>query len=430
METQKIVNLLNGSDNGNSKFATKKWCIVDSESNGNYSQKDETKFLTRSIESSLCDYLDAYILVTGNITATPNNAARQVVFKNCAPFEKRRTEINETFVDETDFINITMPMYNLIEYGDNYSDTSGSLWQFKRDEIVNNTDVSNDNGLSFKYKASLIGNTEANGTKNGVKIAVPLKYLSNFWRSLEMPLINCKVELSLKLYERCLLTAATTATFTITDAKHYAPIVTLSMGDNSKLTKLLNEGFKRPIYWDEYKVTPNKTVELAAVNDVKYIRELLDTSCQGVKRLFVLAYNNTAGNDQVSVDSYKKYFLPRVKIDNYNIEIDGRNFYDQPINDSSKQYDEVRKISIGQGDDYTTGCLLDYSFFENNYRLIAADLSKQKALDADSRAIQQIIFTGAIKAVVANTRVVIFYVLEKSKETILEFSKEQQKFCK
>ena len=84
--------------------------------------------------------------------------------------------------------------------------TSGSLWQFKRDEIVNSADVSDDNAPSFKYKASLIGNTENNGTKNGVKTAVPLKYFSNFWRSLEMPLINCKVELSSKGYERCLLT--------------------------------------------------------------------------------------------------------------------------------------------------------------------------------------------------------------------------------
>ena len=110
METQNIVNLLNGSDNDNSKFATKKWYIIDSESNGNYSQNDEIKFSTRSIESSLCDYSDAYILVTGNITATPNNAATQVVFKNCAPFEKCRTEINETFIDEAMHINITMPM--------------------------------------------------------------------------------------------------------------------------------------------------------------------------------------------------------------------------------------------------------------------------------------------------------------------------------
>ena len=113
--------------------------------------------------------------------------------------------------------------------------------------------------------------------------------------------------------------------------------------------------------------------------------------------MFVLAYDNTADdnnhNNRVCSNSFKKYFLPRVEIENYNIEIDGRIFYDQPINDSIKQYDEIRKISTGQGDDYTTGCLLDFAYFEKNYRLIAADLSKQKALDADSSAIQQIIFT-------------------------------------
>ena len=103
--------------------------------------------------------------------------------------------------------------------------------------------------------------------------------------------------------------------------------------------------------------------------------------------MFVVAYDNTASNNQVSIYSFKKYFLRRVKIENYNIEIDGRNFYDQPINDLIKQYDEATKISTGQGDDYTTGCLLDFAYFEKNYRLIAADLSKQKALDADSRAI-------------------------------------------
>ena len=114
----------------------------------------------------------------------------------------------------------------------------------------------------------------------------------------------------------------------------------------------------------------------------------------------------------------KKDFLPRIEIENFNIEIDSRNFYDQPINDLIKQYDEVRKISTGQGDDYTTGCLLDFAYFEKNYRLMAADLSKQKALDADSRAIQQIIFTGT-----ASAAVIIYYILEQSKETILEFSK-------
>ena len=154
-----------------------------------------------------------------------------------------------------------------------------------------------------------------------------------------MPLINCEVELWLKWYERCLLTAATIATFKISDAKLYVPIVTLSIEDNSKLSKPLNAGFKRSFYWNKYKVTFNKIVESAVVNEGKYIRELLDS------RLFVLAYDNPAGNNQVSIDSYKKYFLPRVKVENYKIEIDGRNFYDQPINDSIKEYDEIRKIS-------------------------------------------------------------------------------------
>ena len=161
-------------------------------------------------------------------------------------------------------------MYNLIEYSDNYSDTSGSLWNFKRDEIINNADVTNDNNPpSFKYKANLIGNTENDGTKNGVKIAIPLKYSSNFWRTLEMPLINCKIEFSLKWIENCMLITATTAT-------------TLSSEDNVKLSNLLSEGFKRPIYWNECKVIPNKLVEIAAANGEKCIRELLDSSYQGV----------------------------------------------------------------------------------------------------------------------------------------------------
>ena len=250
--------MLKNTENEYLKFATKKWYIIESESKGNYSHKKPIKFLANSLESSLCDYSDAYILVTGNITATPNNAAMQVVFKTCVPFEKFRTEINETFIDEADFINITMSMYNLIEYSVNYSSTSGSLWHFGRDEIINNADVTNDdNAPSFKHKASLIGNTENNGTRNGVKIAAPLKYLSNFWISLGMLLINCKVELSLKWYKTCLLTAATTAIFEIIDAKLCVPIVTLTVEDNSKLSKLLSEGFKRSIYWNEYKVTPN-----------------------------------------------------------------------------------------------------------------------------------------------------------------------------
>ena len=201
-------------------------------------------------------------------------------------------------------------------------------------------------------------------------------------------------------------------TFTITDAKIYVPAVTLSIEDNAKLPKLLSEGFKRSIYWNKYKVIPNK-----AYNRRDYIRELLDASYQGVKRLFVLAYDNADAN-RVTADSHRKYFLPRTKIENYNIEIDGRNFYDQPINDLIKQYNEIRKSLTGQGDDYTTGCLLDFAYFKKNYRLIAADLSKQKALDTNPTAIQQIIFTGK-----ASENTVVNYILEESKETIIKFSK-------
>ena len=132
--------------------------------------------------------------------------------------------------------------------------------------------------------------------------------------------------------------------------------------------------------------------------------------------MFVVAYAH--GNNITDENSYRSYFLPRLKIKNYNIEIDGRNFYDQPINDLIKQYDEIRKISPGQCGDYTTGCLLDFSYFEKKYRLTADDLSKQKALDADSRAIQQIIFTGK-----TDNQIRVYYILEQSKETILEFSK-------
>ena len=205
MKTQKIVNLLNGSDNEYAKCVTEKCYVIDSESKGNYSHHDEIKFLAKSVASSLWDCSGAYILVTRNIAVPagspagtkpegkqPLTAATKVVFKNCVPFEKCSTEIDGTLVDEANFINIKMPMYNLIEYSDNSSDTSGSLWDFKRNEIVDNAEVANDdNTPSFKYKANLIDNTETDGTKKGVKIAVPRKYLGSF----------CKVELSLRWIE-------------------------------------------------------------------------------------------------------------------------------------------------------------------------------------------------------------------------------------
>ena len=199
METQKNINLLNGCNNENSKFKFKKSYIIDNEWKGIYSLENPIKFLTCSLESSLCDYSNGYILVTGNITVTGGNNNTKVTFKNCEPFEKCRTEINKNVVDDSNFINIAMPMYNLFEYSDNYSDTSGSLWNIKRDEINRDVGLTIGNAPSFKCKANLIGNTENNGRKNGVKIAILIKY--NFWRSLEIPLINCKIELSLKWHE-------------------------------------------------------------------------------------------------------------------------------------------------------------------------------------------------------------------------------------
>ena len=156
METQKIINLLNDSSNEESKFATKKWYVINSQTaKGKYDQNNSVKFETEIIKSSLCDYSNAFILVTGDIAAAANNNT-DVAFKNCALFSTCKTGINDVFIDEANHIYIAMSMYNLIEYSDNYSDTLGSLWQFKRDEVpANNTDLSVDNSLSFNIKQLL-----------------------------------------------------------------------------------------------------------------------------------------------------------------------------------------------------------------------------------------------------------------------------------
>ena len=190
METQNIINLLNNTENEYSKFATKKWYIIDSESKGNYSHENPIRFLTNSLESSLCDYSGAYILVTRNITVTGGDDNTNIAFKNCAPLEKCRTEINETFVDEADIINITIPMFNLIEYSDNYSDTSGNLGNFKIDEIEGDVDLTINNASSFKYKANLIGDTIAdvsNRKKVKSKNSCTIKIFKQFLEIVRYP---------------------------------------------------------------------------------------------------------------------------------------------------------------------------------------------------------------------------------------------------
>ena len=351
----------------------------------------------------MCDYWDAYILVTGNIENKPANST--VAFKNCAPFQTCNININDEYIEAAKYLDIIMATCNLLEYSDNYSVTTGSLYQFKRDgPPANNTNVNADNS---KYK-SIDG-------VNNVKLVVPLKYISNFFRSLEMPLVNCKVDLELTWIKDCVISSAnaaanTVVSFEITDTKLYVPIVTLSTRDNSNLTKQLNEGFKRTVHWNEYKAVPDAGATAAAD---PYTRTL-DASFQGVNRLFVLGFDR--GDNDPKRDRYRRYYLPRVDITKYNVLIDGRNFYDQPINDKIRQYDEIRKVATGKGDNYATGCLLDYKYFKDFYKLVAIDLSKQKELDP--RAIQQIEFYGKLSA-----DAFVLFVLEKSKETVLEFYK-------
>ena len=239
----------------------------------------------------------------------------------------------------------------------------------------NPLNVALDNSRSFKYKASLLGKaTDADGNDRSLKnakIVVSLKYLSNFCRSLEMPLINCKIHLELNWNNNCVMSGDNDnaegdnreITSKITSTKLYVPVVTLSTKDNVNLTKQLNEGFKRSIYWNENK----SKIKTKTADDNNVTRFPLDASFQGANRLFVLALNNTDGNaNKVERNSHRKYFLPRVDITNYNVLIDGRNFYQQPINDQIINYDEIRKIATRKGDDYTTGCLLDYQYFKDH----------------------------------------------------------------
>ena len=222
MEIQKIINLLDKDDTDSKHFATKKWYIINDENNTNYGVNKDTgadnpdtmKYDTRVLKPNFCDYAEAYILVNGTIsTANALNATR-LALKTCAPFTKCNLEINDEHVDTAENLDIVMPMYNLKEYSDNYQDSSATLYQYKRDEppeAIAVADLAADNSSSFKYKTKLLGNIDQvnpDAVRVGrlnVKVAVPLKYLSNFFRSLEMPLINCKIKLNLTWKKECVL---------------------------------------------------------------------------------------------------------------------------------------------------------------------------------------------------------------------------------
>ena len=426
MEYQKIANLIDDTSNQPSKFRTKNWVEINDESRGAYNVGSQIKIKTTMLKSSLCDYSDAYILVKGTISvnntaadgAAANNTNKKVTFKNCAPFTNCISEINNTQIDNAKDIDIVMLMYNLIEYSDNYAKTTGSLWQYCKDIPARNNNnnaiiIFAENNLtdSFNFKVKFTDQTGNNVTKD-VEIMVPLKYLNNFWRTLEMPLINCEVNLILTWSSTCVLVATGDANqnvkFAITNTKLYVPVVTLSTQENTKFLQQLKSGYKRVLNWNKDLSKP----ELLAQNP--NINHLVEPSFQGVNRLFVLAFEND--DDRKSSD---EYYLPTVEIKDYNIMINGENFFDQPIKNNKVTYKNIRKIATGQGDDYTTGCLLDYSYFADTYKMIAVDLSKQQALDADPRAIQQINFTANLDRA-GNTRV--YFILKEAKETILDFS--------
>ena len=249
------------------------------------------------LRSSLCDYSDAYILVKGNITvnntaadgAAANNTNKKVIFKNCAPFTDCISKINNAQVDNAKDIDIVMLMYNLIEYSDNYSKTSGSLQQYCKviPAVNNNGCIVDFNGASatdtFNFKTKITGQTDNNGRIDNVEIMVPLKCLSNFSRTVDMPLINCEVNVILAWTANCVIICTNVAnqvpTFPITETNLYVLGVTLSTQDNAKLLPQLKSSFKNTIRWNKYLLKP----ELLAQNP--NLNHLVEPSFQSLNRL-------------------------------------------------------------------------------------------------------------------------------------------------
>ena len=260
------------------------------------------------LRSNLCDYADAHMHVKGmiKITGTGDSAAARqadernkgVTFKKCAPFTKCISRINNKDIDTAEDIDIVMPMYNLIEYSDFYSKTFGSFWQYYKDKPNDNL------AQSFKSKVKITGRTPADGNTKDVEIILPLKCLSNFWRTLEMSLINSEVNLILTWWSKdCVITNSTGAgKFAITDTKLYVPVVTLSTQDNAKLLQQFKSGFRRTINWNKYQ----SNIKTSAQS--RYLNYLVDASFQGVNRLFLLPFEND--NDRTS---HSTYYLPKVK---------------------------------------------------------------------------------------------------------------------
>ena len=398
------------------------------------------------LRSHLCDYSDAYILVKGTITVTApganNNANnirdkrnRPLILKNNAPFVSCITRINGELIEDAYDLDIVIPMYNLLGYSKNYRKTIGSLYNYYRDELSDDADDNNFDNIkvvnsnTFKYKNKIIGNTydvdaDAQGydvNKNGtqeVELAVPLKYLGNFWRALNVPLIICEVFLELKWDENCVITsleqrymgggnrdnALTGATLAINDCKFYVPAVTLSKDDEIKLSTNLKSGFKRKIISNKYR--SQMTTEAININ----LNILIDPTFTNINRLFVFAYQNADDRQ-----SFSQFYLPNVMVKDYNVITDKLAFFDLSIKTEEEAYEKI--IDISRNNEYTTGNLLDYDYFKKHYKLIAIDLSKQQVLQENEDLIQQINFIGRLTEA-AN----VFIIIEKKENTALEFS--------
>ena len=414
MEYDKINNLLLSEDNESeklSKFVTREYVRVNSFLD-TYIENKSIRFKTPMLRSNLCDYSDAYILVKATITVTvlgTNNGAnnirdkknRPLILKNNAPFVSCIARINGELIEDADDLDIVMPMYNLLEHSKNYRKTIGSLYNYYRDELTNDGNDNNFdnrnvvNSEAFKCKNKITGNTynvdaDAQGydvNKNGtekIELAIPLKYLGNFWRALNIPLISFEVFLELKWNKDYVITsleerqvdagppvvrdnAPTGATLSITDCKLYVPVVTLSQDDEIKLLTNLKSGFKREIIWSKYRS------QMPTEETNNNLNILIDPTFTNVNRLFVLAYR-TADNRQ----SFSQFYLPNVMVKDYNVIIAKLAFFDLPITTEKEEYEKT--IDISKNNEYTTGNLLDYDYFKKYYKLIAIDLSKQQVL--------------------------------------------------
>ena len=347
MEFNKINNLLGPAHDKVPRFIAKKWIEVQSQSGSTYNTSKPIRFKTLMLRSDLCDCSDAYVWVKGKITvADPNNNAnfnRRLTLKNNAPFISCISKINGELVE------------NVEEYSKNYEKTSGSLFNYYRDEPKERTIEDANNAInisirgsnSFDYKTKIVGSLAAGELeKDDVEIAIPLQYLGNFWRSLDILLINCEITLTLFWYKECvlvgrayrgppaaaanLITSPTDAKFEITDCKLYVPVVTLSAENNNKLLEQLKSGFRRSIKWNKY------ISRMSNQNKNNNLNYLIDLTFSNVNRLFVLSFENE--DDRTS---YYKYYIPSVEIKDYNVLIDGNAFFELSVKNLEKTYEKI-----------------------------------------------------------------------------------------